>query len=417
MQIDYLQQYLKDEICASGRLLEELKALKGEPKHNLRHLYGLPTTSKLVYAESGGLSNIDSFPADTTVIIPVFPWSTSDFEDAVGSLTDFRALVDAGRVFPIVQHPLHYETCDHLAFLFNRKTPSYIVRGQYAYSAVLGIKPPVEFTDAGVPVLSKIKNLMDHCDRTHRTWLQHAIGDDTCWEYRYRNHSRRDDTFQQRLHASLCYRYSSVALCIGKHNADELLTVFPAAEASAILLHLHIMFDHMMCHGLGSDFVVRPDTPDGKDFTFSKTTEVTKPHELDVGEGFRMVLPQEKSEYVRSLLQQEHPLQGIDFHLLSPESLPELQDKLTRRFADFRKKVSTVSRGKQLTSRIVQITTYFLSCVATLESSAGLAGGAVGVIAASRVPWLAGGVASALAKIHRNKLASYIIGSPHNEVG
>ena len=412
MEKDFLQEYVEQELRCGEVLVKEIASLGGDPKTNLRHLYGLPQDARLVYAESGGLANVDCFPEDTTVIIPVFPWSESDLEKAVGSFSRLRSLVESGRIFPIVQHPLYYADCDHLHFLFERLTPSYFIRGLYAYSAVLGIDPDVERAESGIPLLSAINRLMGHCDRTHKQWLHYVRNEEKCWEYRYRRQLLHDDRFYRRLHSSLCYRYASVALCIGQHNADEILSVFPAAEASTILLHLHILFDHVMCHGLGSDFVVRPNTPDGADFQSSKHAGVTKPHELDVTDELKVCLPAEDSEYVRCLLQEEHFLREIDFTLLSPDSLPALQDQLTRQFAAFRDKVAGISKGKNVTELGVQITVYLLSTTALFSGNTTWSlGGAAGVIAGLKVPWLADLIAKVLEKIHREKLASYAINS------
>lgn len=408
MERDRLQQYVEDELLTGKNLVTEIEALDGDSKTNLRHLYGLPAKTKLVYAESGGLTNIDCFPQDTTVIIPVFPWSERDLESSLGSLHRLRGLIESGRVFPIIQHPLYYVDSDHLEFLFDRRTPSYFIRGIYAYSVVLGIAPEVDRTQSGLPGLSAINRLMTHCERAHSTWLQHGKSNEACWEYRYRNQTLRDDGFYSRLHDSLCYRYASVAICIGQHNADEVISVFPAARASEILLHLHILFDHVMCHGLGSDFVVRPDTPDGADFKSTRRSGVTKAHELDVGAPLNIALPEDDDEYVRCLLQEEHFLREIDFALLSRDSLPVLQDKLSRQFSGFRNKIARLSKGKKLLEQSVQVTVYLLSTI-SMFSGDGLALGAVGFIGGLKVPWLADCVAEALKKIHRDKLASYAI--------
>jgi hypothetical protein len=251
---------------------------------------------------------------------------------------------------------------------------------------------------------------MMHCDSTHTQWLRDVKADEACWEYRYRYQSLRDDKFYSRLHASLCYRYASVAVCIGRHNADEIVSVFPTRMASDILLHLHILFDHVMCHGLGSDFVVRPDTPDGADFKSTKRAGITRAHELSVTDDLTVLLPQEDHEYVGSLLREEHFLRDVDFSLLSMESLPAIQDQLSRQFADFRTKVATMAKGKILVERSVQITVYILSAVAVFNSAIGAPlGAAASAVGTLAIPKLAELVADTLQKIHRNKLASYAI--------
>ncbi len=415
MQKDRLKAYVDNELATAKQLLTDVAAASGGPKANLRLLYGVPRDAKVVYAESGGLSNVAYFPEDTTIIIPVFPWSEDDLFATVGPLSQLRSMIEAGRVFPIIQHPLYYEDCDHLEFLFGRSTPSYFVRGLFAYSAVLGIPPEVEFNEAGIPLLAEISRLMSHCDRVHQSWLGHVKGKAECWEYRYRNQSIRDERFYKRLHRSLCYRYASVALCIGQHNADELVAVFPHKQSSSILLHLHILFDHVICHGVGSDFVVRPQTPDGMDFRSSKRTGVTHPHEFNLADDLSIALPEEQDDYVRCLLREEHFLREIDFSLLTPESVPEFQSQLSHQFGEFGRKVESISKGKKLTEVSVQITLYVLSTAAMLVGVP--LGGAAGIIASLKVPWLADAVAKTLKKTLRNKLASYTFESQNRERG
>lgn len=413
MDRDFLFEYVQTELESGRRLVKKIKKTKSSSKTNLRQLYGLSSDAKIVYAESGGLKNIDCFPNDTTLIIPIFPWSVNDLEKAVGSFNKLRGYIDSGRVVPIIQHPLYYAECDHLQFLFDKQTPSYFIRGLFAYSAILGIEPKVEINETGIPVLSNINQLMNHCNDVHLNWLQHCKSDDFCWEYRYRRQSVRDDKFFRRLHSSLCYRYASVALCIGQHNADEIISIFPTKKSSAILLHLHIMFDHIMCHGLGSDFVVRPNTSDGKDFISSKRVCVTKAHELKVGNELIISLPDEDSEYVRGLLREEHFLRQIDFSLISPETLPDLQSQLNRQFSNFRKKISNISKGKKITNWSVQISIYLLSATAiAFGSSSQQFGGAAALVGGLKVPWLTDIVSNTMEKIYRNKLASYTINRP-----
>jgi len=411
MDSDRLKAYVDEELTVCKAAIQSIASADGGAKNNLRLLYGLPPDKKVIYAESGGLENETLFPQDAILIIPVFPWAERDLNVAVGPLPRLREFIEKGRVFPVIQHPLYYAECDHLSFLFERGTPSYFIRGLFAYSAVLGIPTDVETSAAGVPVLSQINRLMRHCTATHRNWLSHAMGDSACWEYRYRTQTTRDQRFFSHLKDSLCYRYASVAVCIGQHNADQIISVFSPAEASQILLHLHIMCDHVMCHGVGSDFVVRPNTPDGMDFKQSKQTGITKAHELDVGRDLRLTLPEEASPYVTAMLKDEHFLREIDFSLISPKNIPEIQDRLSRQFADFRKKVEAVGKGKKLIEHSVQITLYVMSLAAVIGGAP--LGGAIAVIAGLKVPWLADVIASTLERVHRDRLASYAIDSYH----
>ncbi|MEN3368481.1 MAG: hypothetical protein V7609_624 [Verrucomicrobiota bacterium] len=407
---DRLNAYVNEELATAQRLVTEVVASDGGPKKNLRLLYGIPLDAKVVYAESGGLSSIDCFPDDTTVILPIFPWSENDLRLSIGSLTRLRDLIETGRVFPILQHPPEYEHCDHLEFLFDRGTPSYFIRGNFAYSAILGIPAEVELTGTGIPALTGLNRLMIRCETVHQSWLKHLKRDPQCWEYRYRQYSLRDDQFYKRLHSSLCYRYASVALCVGPDNADDIISIFSPDEASNIFLHLHIFFDHVVCHGLGSDFVVRPSTPDGNDFRSSQQTGVTRPHELTVARDLTVPLPDKEDQYVRCLLREEHFLREIEFDLISAETLPGIQNQLNRQFLDYRRKIERVSKGQKYTEWTVGITLYIMSVGALLYGNLGGIGTAV---AAAKFPQLAEIVAAGLRKLHRDKLASFAM-DPQN---
>ncbi|HAP38973.1 MAG TPA: hypothetical protein DCQ94_04350 [Nitrospira sp.] len=407
MDSDRLKEYVHEELCACTARVEAIANADGGPKNNLRLLYGLPSDKKVIYAESGGLANLAVFPQDAILIIPVFPWSEQDLEAAVGPLPRLRELIETERVFPVIQHPLYYTGCDHLTFLFERRTPSYFIRGAFAYSAVLGIPPNVETSDAGIPVLSQINRLMRHCASAHRAWLNFAFEHPDCWEHRYRRQTKQDEHFDNRLRSSLCYRYASVAICIGQHNADQIISVFQPREASQILLHLHILFDHVVCHGVGSDFVVRPNTPDGMDFRESNRTGITKAHELLVARDLQLTLPVEKSGYVTALLKEEHFLREVDFSLVSSENISEIQDRLRRQFAEFRNKVETVCKGKKVVQQSVEITLYGMSLASVLGGAP--LGGAIAIIAGLKVPWLVDLIAKTLERMHRDKLAAYAI--------
>ena len=414
MDSEYLNNYIERELDVARSSTLEMNSNPGSAKSNLRTLYGINQGAKVVYSESGGITNLPMFPADTTLIIPIFPWSEADLENTLGPLDNLRSLIDTGRVFPIIQHPAFYKNSPHLDFLFERHTPSYFIRGLFAYAAILGKQPEVIFNDRGIPVLADIYELMKHCENKHSTWLEKAKGDDECWEYRYRCQTIHDEVLKTKLHDSLCYRFASVAICLGKHNTDQILESFSVKQSSEILLHLHIMFDHVMCHGAGSDFVVRPDTSDGKDFQTSKNTGVTKPHEMKFSETFHVVLPQKENDYVRALLKEEHFLRELDFSLVSPETLPQYQDKISRQFSDFRRKIAKIEKSRSFVDSTVQIVLYVTS---GLVAIGGLASGNVpatvssisGFIAGVKVPWLANQVAETLKKMHRNKLASYVI--------
>jgi hypothetical protein len=335
MNNDMLSAYAEKELETATQLATQIATAAGGFKPNLRRLYGLPLDTRLIYAESGGLSNIQYFPEDTKVIIPIFPWYEDELQAKLGPLNDLRTLIDAGRILPIIQQPEYYCGYDHLKFLFERNTPSYFIRGSFALSAALGIAPTIEKdSDTGIVNLSAVTRLFTHCDKEHKEWLQYAVDHARCWEHRYRENVIKgvhDHRFYERLRSSLRYRYASVALCIGQYNADQIIKVFPLDKASSILLHLHILFDHLICHGVGSDFVVSPATPEGIDFQYSRRTGVARQHECVLND-LAVSLPEKDDGYVRGLLREEHFLREIEFSLVSPQSVRDIQDQLSRQF-------------------------------------------------------------------------------------
>ena len=410
MNPDRLREYVENELQIGKERANEISLSDDNPKNKLRILYDIPLDKKVVYAETGGLFNDTMFPDDVILIIPIFPYSERDLTSAIGPLPKLRELIDKGRVFPVIQHPMFYEECDHLSFLFDKCAPSYFIRGLFAYSAVLNLPPIVEIGEEGIPALSDIYRLQQYCSSTHKSWLNYVKNNPDCWEHRYRRYTLRDERFYKRIHGSLCYRYASVALCIGQHNADQIISVFPPSKAAEVLLHLHIMFDHVMCHGVGSDLVVHPQTPDGMDFKLSKQTGVTKPHELVIGDNLRIELPECESEYISDLLKEEHFLREVDFSIITRDSVIEIQDKLSRQFSDFQKRVESVAKGKKLIQTKVEITVYLLTVAAAIFG--GPIPGTLGIIAGLKLPWLIESIANALEKFQREKLATYIIDTP-----
>ncbi len=86
------------------------------------------------------------------------------------------------------------------------------------------------------------------------------------------------------------------------------------------------VFDHVLCHGVGSDLAVYPQSPDGMDFKISKQTDVTKPHELDIGNNLNIELPESESKYITDLLKEERFLREVDFSIITRDSVIEIQD-------------------------------------------------------------------------------------------
>lgn len=406
MDRKYLKEYIKNEYVTVRELASLLRNEQKGKQHKLHQLYGLPVDSKIVYADSGGLLNLQCLPQDTTLVMPIFPWSEEELKRAICPVRQLQELIESGRIFPIIQNPHYYNGYEHLKFLFDAKAPSYFIRGAFVYASVLGVPAKMVISDKGIPTLKAIDDLMIYCCNNHSSWIKYAKRNEKCWEHRYRKNDIRDSKFYDNLGISLCYRYASVAICIGKDNADSILTTFSPTKASDILLHLHILFDHIMCHGVGSDFVIHPNTPDGRDFNISKKTGITEPHELSIVEDGQIFLPEEKNEYVECLLKEEHFLRKVNLQVITKESMPQIQSQISRQFSAFNQKVEKISKGKKLTQVSVQVTLYLLSIAAMLGEKQ--AGGIAGVIAGYKVPWLATAVANTIERMYRNRLTSYM---------
>ena len=411
MDKDFLDDYANSELERIVALAADTSIKNDAPAQRLKRLYGVPAEKKVIYAESGGLANIDCFPPDVTLVIPIFPWSDAeDLMKHIGPPAILECLVNSGKVLPIIQNPKYYEGRPHLDFLFRAKAPSSFIRGVFAFADLLHLDPVFEFTKMGGPVLRDIYVLMDNCENNHQEWLANAMDDSRCWEYRYRHETLRDERFDGRFREGLLYRYASVAVCIGKHNADQIIRVFKPRKASDVLLHLHILFDHVICHGFGSDFVVRPATPGGNDFIVSQKTGITSRHEYPLSDDLTVSIPERETSYVRGLLAEEHFLREINFDRVTKESLPALQDQLRRQFETFNRKVERLKGMRYIRNRY-RITLY-AALIGAGWAGAGLPGILSGTGTGLILSSIADGISTWMERLEQRKLASYLINAP-----
>jgi hypothetical protein len=131
MTEDELAEYTELELEQGQEILTRLDSAL-TPQERLRKLYRISENTHVVYAESGGLSNVDCFPIDTLIVIPIFPYQTvEELESGIGNLQRLRTLIDEGRVYPVIQNPNYYKKLPHLDFLFEANAPSYFIRGIY----------------------------------------------------------------------------------------------------------------------------------------------------------------------------------------------------------------------------------------------------------------------------------------------
>ena len=116
---------------------------------------------------------------------------------------------------------------------------------------------------------------------------------------------------------------------------------------------LHILFDHFMCHGSGSDFSVHPQSSDGNDYIDSRRTGIMQLHEYSVPNTFSVDLPINPDQFTTDLLREEHFLRDINLQLHSlsldsPDSIADLQAKLNEQFDTFQNRMQKVEKTKQL---------------------------------------------------------------------
>ena len=307
----------EEEAREVANLFENTARMKlGE---RIRLLCGFPTScsngGELAYAESGGLDNLYMRP-NLNYVVPVFPWSEQELKKHVGDMNELRALVDEGRLFPVVQLPSYYKGMKHLEWLFEGGTriPSYFIRSSYVQAAVLGRDvAEVRKEKDGNWYLTDVFQLTQRCPIE---WLNAAKRDDKCWEYRYRAaraEDRRDGNFWERVDVNLRYRYASVALFAGEEATNWVIeNCGDYRTASTILLHLHVFFDHVLTQAACCDFVVRPETNGGGDFMAAKQ-QVTLGglKEEIVLDNMPYNLPREKG--VLELVEDLCPLGSFDF--------------------------------------------------------------------------------------------------------
>ncbi len=416
MDRDYLVDYQEKEIEACRSLFTNEKFKSAPISDRLRMIYGAPLDREVIYCETGGIENLENYPEDKVIVLTVFPYKKTElFEKHLGSLDRFlEKSENKNRIIPVVQSPLYYESLDHLKPLFEEiAAPSYFVRGQFAYATIMGEeKPELSLNRIGGSSLTSVVNLMDRCASKHGVWIEKSFANSECWESRYRKIGALRKG-SNRLRESLKYRYASVAYCLGEEVTDEIVETFDYKLAAKILLHLHILFDHVIAHGFGSHFSVYKNSDEGKDFYESKFGLV-KRIEQYLCRDIEMLIPTEKDEYYKDLLRYEHPLQDIRLDNLQESNFEEISMRIRAQFGSFRKKVEKLEKKKTITKRAFTISLLLMGgIIGRTNPALGVAVGATGVeIKDFKVPeWLFEATVGALERLYKHNLAFFLLNS------
>ena len=416
MDRDYLVEYQEKELDSCRALFADEQFKSASVADRLRMIYGAPLDREVVYCETGGIENLENYPDDKTIVLTVFPYKKTElFERHLGSLERFIEKSEKkNRIIPVVQSPLYYEGLDHLKPLFEElAAPSYFVRGQFAYATIMGEdSPELTINKIGGSSLTSIVNLMDKCASIHAAWIDRSFSNSECWESRYRRIGALEKE-SNRLKESLKYRYASVAYCLGEEITDEIILTFDYVLAARILLHLHILFDHVIAHGFGSHFSVDKNSDEGRDFYESKLGLV-RGLEQYLCRDLEMLVPTEKDEYYKKLLMYEHPLQGIRLDDLKESDFEEISMRIRAQFESFRKKVEKLERKKTLTKRLFTISLLLMGgIIGKVNPALGIAVGSTGVETKEfKVPeWLFEGTVGTLEKLYKHNLAFFILNS------
>lgn len=420
MDKDYLREYQYKEIEFCKSLFQDESFMHAPISDRLRMIYGAPLDKEVIYCETGGIENLENYPEEMTVVLTVFPYKKKSlFEKHIGSFERFLEK-SAGnkRIIPVVQSPLYYEKINYMEPLFSEiRAPSYFVRGQYAYATIMGEdNPELAQNRVGGSSLVSVVNLMDLCQRHHHKWLGCSVKDSDCWESKYRRIGSIGEHGVTRIRESLKYRYASVAYCLGKDVVDEIIETFDYKLASRILLHLHILFDHVIAHGFGSHLSVEQNSDEGRDFSESKFNIVRNTERL-LCQNVEMLVPVEKDDYYRDLLKYEHPLAGIRLDSLKKSDMQEVSTRIQAQFENFRRKLQRLEKKKKITKRMFTISLFLLgSFVAQENLPLGAALAASGIeVKDFRVPeWLYEGTVGTLQRLYKHNLAFFLLNSCWN---
>ncbi|MBL7153523.1 MAG: hypothetical protein ISS79_07380 [Phycisphaerae bacterium] len=412
MDKDFLQDYWEREIEHCERIYKGENFRGTSTREKLRLLYGVSGDTDVVYCETGGIENLDNFAPGSQIVLTVFPYKTQElFERHLGKLDTFLAQCQEGRVVPVLQSPFYYQGLKHLEPFFTRvKASSYFVRGQYAYAALRDEEDPelVRNQYDGID-LASVARLRKTCQSKHAGWLKKVVGDSECWEHRYRCIGPPDIV---RVRSSLEYRYASVGYCIGEDLVDEIIMTFDHRVSSAILLQLHILFDHVIAHGFGSHFSAHLNADGGIDFRKSRTG-VLRSIEHTICQDLTMAIPEKQDEYFRELLKYDHPLKGIDLNTLDAADLDEVSARIRAQFQQFNRNVERLGKGRHLAQRLFSIGLLLLG--AAILSGGNITVG-LGVAASSletkpfKIPKdLANAVVEAIRRLYRHNIASFLL--------
>jgi ferredoxin-fold anticodon binding domain-containing protein len=407
------QRYIHDEVELCNDIIESVDDDRST-RQELKRLYGVPDDSKTIYCASGSFDhNVSVLGPDKTFVIPVFPYRKKEnLEKEVSSIPKLiRESVDSKRILPVIQHPEYYTDLPHFQPIFSSvRPPCYFIRGQYAYSILLDLDPEMVESSMGTPLLADTYRLRQECLDKHESQIEQVFDHESCWEYRWRQQARRDDDFYNRLQNSLAYRYASVSLCIGQKAVDDVLEIFDPVPAWRLLLYLHIIFDHVITHGFGSDYAVSPLTNEGSDFYRLK-------NQISFGlrhsfHKVRTKLPSEVDSYIDEFLRENHFLVDFDINNLEPENIQEKRKKVDARIKKYKKNVKKIENKQEMITRVLSIS--FLATgaqqVAANQAVEGFLTMATGSDEITKLPsWISSHVINALKKIQRKSLGTYLI--------
>ena len=410
----YAQNYIQDEVDYCESVINSFDDDKST-RDKLKELYSASKDKETIYCESGDLDDsISLLGPDKEFIYPIFPYRHArNLESDIAPLKRIiKENKQEQRILPIIQHPEYYVDQPHLRyFLEEVSPPSYFLRGQYAYSILLDIEPNMTDSMLGMPQLTKIEELKTKCLRGYEDELDNLIDIESCWEHRWKRQDRRgSEEFRERLRNSLSYRYASVSLCIGEKAVDEIIEIYETEKAWKILLYLHIIFDHVITHGFGSDYSVSSNNNKGVDFLNIKDT---------ISENIRCSVtditvrkPTSINDYFRNFLEESHFLIDFDMESIDIDSIEDSRNEITHRVKNYNRKVETMYEYNEMSKNVLSIS---LLSIGTYQIMMGEAPTSVlGVILnddrISQLPIsISDAIVDGLKKIEKKNLKNYII--------
>ncbi len=253
----FLEQYASEEIAFCQDNFQSICRADAPLSAKIRRLYSIPAKKKTLYYDSPVTTqNLVWPPEDRTLVVPVFKNAhQNSFERNFGPTRRFFRQCEDGRLFPVIQNPVSYSGLEYISPLFTQfNSPATYIRGAFVYALIFGLDPrDIVFRSNGVPLMRRMHELVDRCGTDHHKWIRRGMKDKQFWETFYQKNEDRTPEFDVRLREGLLYRYASVAMFIGEACADELVRLETKSGSGDSLLSLHLLFDHMLCHGFLSD--------------------------------------------------------------------------------------------------------------------------------------------------------------------